>query len=186
MSGPLPAKMNDDAHPAREQLEQFLAELNALAICLKRETPLQEGRPLPPAARAILELLQRYGPMSVPALARARGTSRQNIQIIANRLAEEGWASTTTNPLHKRSGLVSITADGRATLASGAAAQAEILHALLSATSQAELVSCLELLRRLRQALGAKPAHTPRGRSTPRTPVSEPRAIEPELPVNLL
>ncbi len=186
MSGPVPAKPNDDARPAREQLEQLLTEVNALAIGLKRATLPREGRPLPPAVRGVLQLLQRRGPLSVPALARARGTSRQNIQIIANRLTKEGWAVTTSNPVHRRSELVCITTKGSAMLESGAAAQAETLDALLATTSQPELDSSLHLMRRLRQALrGNPPAAVPAEMPTAK-PVPQPQTIEPELPVNLL
>lgn len=186
MSGPLPARPNDDARPAREQLEQLLTEINALAIGVKRAALSRERRRLPPAARGVLQLLQRHGPMSVPALALARGTSRQNIQIIANRLTKAGWAITTSNPAHKRSDLVCITVPGSSMLESGRAAHAELLETLRSATSQREVISSLELMQRLREALrGKPPAAVPP--EPPRTkPAHQTQSLEPELPVNLL
>ena len=185
ISGPVPAQSNNDDRPARDQLEQLLAEINALAIRLKGVCSSREGRPLPSAVRGVLELLQRHGPMSVPALARARGTSRQNLQIIANRLTKEGWAGRATNPRHKRSELVSITANGSAMLASGQAAQTELLEKLLAATSPREVSSCLKLLQRLRQMLLGKLPVMPPERPHPKPgPLAQP--VESELPVNLL
>lgn len=181
----------DNASPARERLEELLAEINALAALLKwRAGPIQSGD-VPPATRAVLQILQRRGQMAVPALARARGTSRQNIQTIINRLEQEGWVGLAGNPAHKRSDLVFITESGAAMLESGAAREAEIVDAVLATTSPAELAAACQLIRRLRDVLGGAPVTDDGSRREaearqPKPPKHEAEPADQELPVSLL
>src|SRR5215471_18250047 len=79
---------------ARERLEALLVEVNGLANRLKSPDPRST---LPSASRAALQLLQRYGPQTVPQIARARFSSRQNIQILINRLHQDGLVEFVTN-----------------------------------------------------------------------------------------
>ena|SRR5215813_8402930 len=50
--------------------------------------------------------------LSVPQLARISNTSRQNVQIIMDRLRLSGWVETRVNPAHKRSPLYRMTSHG--------------------------------------------------------------------------
>jgi len=183
----------DSLHSSREQLETFLAEVNALALRLRQvSVPGRTGQ-IPHAARAVLQFLERQGPATVPALARARGTSRQNIQTIVNRLARAGFAGTAQNPAHKRSELVCITEAGAAILQSDSLLHAEMLDRLLAFASDAELVSASELIHRLSQELDRE---RPRSRTakakqsgrniSPERPNPQFQNLEPELPVSLL
>src|SRR5215471_1342535 len=90
----------------QERLEALLVEVNGLANRLKADSRAA----LPSASRAALQLLQRHGPQTVPQIARARFSSRQNIQILINRLQQEGLVEIISNPQHKRSALVRLTA----------------------------------------------------------------------------
>lgn len=158
-----------------------------------------------------MQVLERLGPQTVPAIARIRALSRQNIQTLVNRLESRGFVALTANPAHKTSGLVSLTDAGRTLLAAVKEREANSLAGLLPQVHQARLLPATRLLRRLRLLLagnesppdkrvGRRPS--PR-RSRPRPPPTanpkpfpetvaspeEPKPGEPdesEFPVNLL
>ncbi|MGH6790544.1 MAG: MarR family winged helix-turn-helix transcriptional regulator [Pseudolabrys sp.] len=56
-------------------------------------------------------------PRTVPQIARRLGVTRQNVQRIADLLAEEKWASFEGNPDHRGSPFLILTQHGRAALA---------------------------------------------------------------------
>jgi DNA-binding MarR family transcriptional regulator len=64
------------------------------------------------ARRGILRGLLRYGPQTVPVLAKARSVTRQNVQPVVDALAAEGLVELVDNPAHARSKLVRITDRG--------------------------------------------------------------------------
>jgi len=134
----------------QERLEALLVEVNGLANRLKATDPRAT---LPSASRAALQLLQRYGPQTVPQIARARFSSRQNIQILINRLQQEGLVEFVTNPDHKRSALVRLTNHGQAAIAEAGKELAELNTRILPSFSQSELSSATEVLSRLRALL---------------------------------
>jgi DNA-binding MarR family transcriptional regulator len=70
-----------------------------------------------PSMRAVMETLYRDGPQTVPAIALAKGVSRQHIQTIVNGLMEAGRVAARDNPAHRRSPLHELTADGKRTFA---------------------------------------------------------------------
>ncbi len=65
------------------------------------------------ADRAVLEFLLPDRKLSVPAIAAQYKVSRQHVQVTVNRLVEAGLLSTSTNPSHKRSPLLGLTAKGK-------------------------------------------------------------------------
>jgi DNA-binding MarR family transcriptional regulator len=65
--------------------------------------------------RAVLELLHRTGPATVPQIARARFVTRQHIQTLVNALLDDGLVTTDTNPAHRTSALIRLTPVGRET-----------------------------------------------------------------------
>jgi len=77
---------------------------------------LHGGGELSAARRGVLRSLAREGPQTVPRLASARPVSRQHIQAIVDALAHDGLVNTMPNPAHKRSSLMRLTAEGRATV----------------------------------------------------------------------
>jgi len=56
------------------------------------------------------------GPLSVSAIARRVGVTRQNVQRIANRVVQDGLARYLPNPDHSTSNLVALSPQGRRTL----------------------------------------------------------------------
>jgi DNA-binding MarR family transcriptional regulator len=179
----------------QDRLEVLLVEVNGLANRLKSTDPMAT---LPSASRAALQLLQRHGAQTVPQLARARFSSRQNIQILINRLQQDGLVEFVTNPDHKRSALVRLTTRGQAIIAEAGKEAAELTTKLLPAFSQSELSSAADVLSRLRSLLQpekeANRASTERVAPTAQNsdPVSHERVSgsawsdDGDLPVNLL
>jgi DNA-binding MarR family transcriptional regulator len=171
---------------------ELLAEVQALAIRLKQSTDL------PPAEHAVLGIIDRHGPVTVPQIARERSTSRQNIQILVDRLEKEGRVELHQNPAHKKSGLVSLTRHGKKCLEEGQPGWEDLLLELNSGVSEVEIGETIRVLGRIRNLLSkAKKAenHTP-GLSSkrnaarselagPHSPVETDGQAE-EFPVNLL
>jgi DNA-binding MarR family transcriptional regulator len=209
----LPAPNPDPAKPgARASLEALLAEVAALANQLRKTAALMPRQDISPQGGwSILQTLGHLGPQTVPDIARTRALSRQNIQILVNRLKFQGYVAVTPNPAHKRSGLVELTARGRGLLATVMEREATSLEGLLPYVSQARLVPAARLLRRLRELLAgtemppaetaeARPVHKParalrklarRSKAAPVTAElpAAPEPIEPDeggFPVNLL
>jgi DNA-binding MarR family transcriptional regulator len=147
-----------NAPAIHERLEALLVEVNGLANRLKSTDPTAS---LPNASRAALQLLQRCGPQTVPQLARARFSSRQNIQILINRLQQEGLVEFFTNPDHKRSALVRLTNRGQATIAEAGKELSELNKKILPSFSPSELSYATEVLNKLRKLFEgrAKPEH---------------------------
>jgi DNA-binding MarR family transcriptional regulator len=145
----------------QEGLEALLVEVNGLANRLKSNNL---GETIPSASRAALQILQRCGPQTVPQIARARFSSRQNIQILVNRLQKEGLLEFVGNPEHKRSVLVRLTHRGQAAIAEASREEAELNTKLLPSFSQTELTFAAEVLNKLRRMLD--------GRSIPNDPAT--------------
>jgi DNA-binding MarR family transcriptional regulator len=141
----------------QDELEFLFLEVNALATRLKvAARQLHFETRLPAGGRAILQGLARNGPQSVPQLARARATSRQNIQTLVNRFETEGWVEFAVNPAHKRSDLVQLTERGRELLAGALDREASYLAPLLSHSSEADVLAAAVLLKEIRAALGTQ------------------------------
>jgi DNA-binding MarR family transcriptional regulator len=66
------------------------------------------------ARRGVLRGLVRYGAQTVPAMARARGVSRQHVQEVVDAMREDGLVELLPNPRHRRSHLIAATPRGEA------------------------------------------------------------------------
>jgi DNA-binding MarR family transcriptional regulator len=94
-------------------------------------------------------------PATVPAIARRLGTVRQAVQRVVGDLIETGVLVAQPNPAHKRSPLITLTADGEQLLgtlwqATTPARAAAVKRADLS---EADLLAARETLRKLIDAL---------------------------------
>lgn len=152
--------MQDSATPLKTAedtsrgLMALFSEVSSLAIRLKGAPGSGEkADALPGGGMTVLRVLDEHGPQTVPQIARLRGTSRQNIQILVNRLEARGCVELSRNPAHKRSGLVQLTGPGKALFSQAAGQEARFLADLLSRVPEAEVVSAASLLRQLRQML---------------------------------
>jgi DNA-binding MarR family transcriptional regulator len=104
------------------------------------------------ARRGILRGLVRYGPQTVPALARARSVTRQHTQEVVDRLARDRLIELVTNPAHARSRLVRATPRGEALVQHMDAVDARVLDRISDRFSRRELVVAAETVRAVRSA----------------------------------
>lgn len=103
------------------------------------------------ARRGILRGLVRYGAQTVPALARARGVTRQHVQEVVDALVDEGLASRMRNPAHARSLLVVATARGEESVRKMDAIDARVLAAVGRDIPQRDLEATVRTLSLLRE-----------------------------------
>ena len=94
-------------------------------------------------------------PLSVSAIARAMGLSRQAVQRVANDLAREGFVGFEDNPEHRRAKLVGLTQKGRESLEEVGRRQARWADGIAEGLSAARLDAAATLLAALRARLEA-------------------------------
>jgi DNA-binding MarR family transcriptional regulator len=131
---------------------ELLAKVHTLAIRLRQNSPSEPGN-LARAEHAVLDLLERQGTLTVPQIARERCTSRQNIQILVDRLEAVGRVELASNPAHKRSALVHLTEKGKQLLEKLGLNQKQVLAQIASNLSEVEVSSTVEVLRRIQDLL---------------------------------
>jgi DNA-binding MarR family transcriptional regulator len=105
------------------------------------------------AMRAVLEHLARFGPSTVPDIAREKSVSRQHIQKLADTLVAGGLARFEDNPAHKRSAFLVPTEAGEAAFATIRAREAEALARLGAKLERGCCGPAVETLAALRAAL---------------------------------
>jgi len=157
---------------------------------------------VPVGVAAVLQLLLQEGPQTVPRIGRARSTSRQNTQVLVNRMLAERWVELVENPAHKRSALVQLTEQGSQLAKSVTEREVGLHQLLIPQVDPDDLEKATALLARLREVLADKPissqlprlhpTSSPRkfragpDRKAPPIPKSGPIPEDYELPVNLL
>src|SRR5678815_4790710 len=95
-------------------IASFLQEVDSLYRVIQDfSSELHNPEGLPVAGVHLMETLLVHGPQTVPQIGRRKLTSRQNIQVLVNRLVRAGWVYLEPNPAHKRSALVCLTDTGR-------------------------------------------------------------------------
>jgi len=103
--------------------------------------------------RAVLEFLHRHGPATVPAIARARGVTRQHIQVISNELTELELIESKPNPAHQRSPIYELTDPGRRSINDIIRRESDYLAAHGIGLDEKRLDAAAETLAELRHAL---------------------------------
>ncbi len=110
---------------------------------------------------ATLRLLERlYGTagQSVPALARATGTSRQFVQRLVDDAAARDLVVFAANPAHRRSPLLRLTEHGRQAVEEVLSSEAAVLAAAARGISADDVEAAVRVLEALTAAYGAPPA----------------------------
>lgn len=105
------------------------------------------------AMRAVLEHLARFGPSTVPDIAREKSVSRQHIQKLADALVEAGLARFEPNPAHRRSALLVPTETGTATFATIRRREGRALARLGEGLDAGRCTEAVETVAALRKAL---------------------------------
>jgi DNA-binding MarR family transcriptional regulator len=103
--------------------------------------------------RGVLRGLYRLGPQTVPQMARARPVSRQYIQMLTDRLAEEGLVEFVDNPAHKRSWLVRLTEKGKTCIETMLTREARLFKDLPIPVSEEDILAATAVLRSFREVL---------------------------------
>lgn len=133
-------------------LERLMDEVRALFHRLRIAVEEAHGQgSLSGGLRGVLLDLERNGPRTVPQMARKRSVSRQHIQVLANRLVEEGLVEFTRNPSHKRSNLVRLTAKGKGALDAMLDREQSLMKQLAAGLSKKELRNAAATLRAVRE-----------------------------------
>jgi len=111
--------------------------------------------------RGLLRGLLRYGPQAVPALARARGVTRQHVQVVVDGLIDAALVETRPNPAHVRSPLLAITPRGEALVKAMDAVDDRVLRAIRPLLAAEDLATTARTLRAVREAFenGARWRH---------------------------
>ncbi len=99
--------------------------------------------------RAVLNLLLRHGPMTVPQMGRAQALSRQFVQRMVNEAAARHLVETAPNPAHKRSSLIRLTDEGTAAISALIAHEHGLMREAGDDLTADDIEACLRVLRRL-------------------------------------
>ncbi|MGW3682271.1 MarR family winged helix-turn-helix transcriptional regulator [Streptomyces prasinus] len=99
--------------------------------------------------RAVLDLLRRHGPMTVPQMGRAQAISRQFVQRMVNDAAARDLVESTPNPAHRRSSLIRLTDGGRAAITAVVAREHAVLREAGGDLTDADLRACVHVLTRM-------------------------------------
>lgn len=110
---------------------------------------VQRSDSLPRGGKPILQSLVRHGSQTVPQIARGHAVSRQNVQILVNRLHTLGLVELIENPAHKRSSVIKLTETGKVAVESIAKREADIFSKRIRTVSDEELAMAASILRRL-------------------------------------
>ncbi|MDT0614097.1 MarR family winged helix-turn-helix transcriptional regulator [Streptomyces lancefieldiae] len=103
--------------------------------------------------RAVLALLHRNGPMTVPQMGRAQAISRQFVQRMVNDAAARGLVESVPNPAHRRSSLIRLTDEGRAAITAVLDREHLVLREVGGDLTDADVATCLRVLGAMLGAL---------------------------------
>ncbi|MDI9829817.1 MarR family transcriptional regulator [Streptomyces sp. KAU_LT] len=147
--------MNDTAEPLPpDELARRLTEVFDLVGPLYRLTQhsVERGAAaegLSVTVRAVLDLLQRRGPLTVPSMGRTLAVSRQFVQRTVNEAAERGLVESVPNPAHRRSSLIRLTDAGRRAITAVLAREHGALRGTGGDLTDADVTACVRVLGEL-------------------------------------
>jgi DNA-binding MarR family transcriptional regulator len=104
--------------------------------------------------RAVLEILLKNGPATVPDIARSRSVTRQHIQVLANELLNRDLVELAINPSHKRSSLLTLTSEGEDLIQRMRRREFRLYEETGFGVTTEELISAATTLETIRRALG--------------------------------
>jgi DNA-binding MarR family transcriptional regulator len=103
--------------------------------------------------RAVLDMLRRHGPMTVPQMGRTQSLSRQFVQRMVNDAAAAGLVELSDNPAHRRSRLVALTDPGHATIMAIVKRESTQLRNVAGDLTGSDVDTCLRVLGHMLAAL---------------------------------
>ncbi|MDP9862297.1 MULTISPECIES: MarR family winged helix-turn-helix transcriptional regulator [Streptosporangium] len=143
-----------DRGPASEESTDRLAEVFDLVGPLYRRAyrKVEQDAPiegLSVGVRAVLNMLRKDGPMTVPQMGRAQALSRQFVQRMINDAAARGLAESVPNPAHKRSSLIRLTEEGQAAITAVFDRERAVLRQVGGDLTDDDIAACIRVLSRL-------------------------------------
>ena len=153
-----------DAEAVRELIETVIATFRQFRV--SSSAIHGDGTPIP-GQRGVLVGLAA-GEQTVADMARARGVSRQHIQTLVDRFRDRGLVAFSTNPRHRRSKLVVLTAKGRAEVDAMLRRENTVLRSMSAPGSAAEIRHAVAVLRRVAGQFEAHFATPGKGRARKR------------------
>ncbi|MCV0429485.1 MAG: MarR family winged helix-turn-helix transcriptional regulator [Roseibium sp.] len=96
--------------------------------------------------RAVMEVLEEGGPMSVPDVGRVLFLARQQVQLLVNGLEEQGMVERLPNPAHKRSSLFVLSDRGQSAFGEIRARENDEMDAVCEMFSNDDLQSTQRVL----------------------------------------
>lgn len=140
--------------PAEPSAGQLADELTAVTSRLTRRLRTSSGESLlSPTQRSALSGLDKAGPMTTAALARAEYVRPQSMRATLAHLEEQGLVARAADPTDGRQSVVSVTERGREVLAEVRAAKrtwlTQALGDRLTGEERRTLAASVELLSRL-------------------------------------
>ncbi|MFI6900691.1 MarR family winged helix-turn-helix transcriptional regulator [Nonomuraea sp. NPDC050394] len=110
--------------------------------------------------RAVLSMLRRNGPATVPQLGRTLALSRQFVQRTINDGAALGLVESVPNPAHKKSSLIRLTGRGAAAVDALVGRERAVLREVGRDLTDDDVEACVRVLARLLHHLDeAVPPH---------------------------
>ncbi|MGC9380567.1 MarR family winged helix-turn-helix transcriptional regulator [Streptomyces sp. MH13] len=103
--------------------------------------------------RAVLTLLHRNGPMTVPQMGRAQSISRQFVQRMVNDATDRRLVEGIPNPAHRRSSLIRLTDEGRAAITGILDREHLLLREVGGDLTDTDVATCLRVLGAMLTAL---------------------------------
>ncbi|MYW63297.1 MarR family transcriptional regulator [Streptomyces sp. SID8379] len=103
--------------------------------------------------RAVLDLLAKRGPLTVPQMGRAQSLSRQFVQRMTNEAAALRYVEAVPNPAHKRSSLIRLTGAGRAAIAAVVDRERAELAGIHGRVSGGDVDACVRVLTEMLRLL---------------------------------
>ena len=142
------------AEAENARISQLAAQLRAVTGKIKRRLLVESnGGDLTSSQIAILLRLERHGPASISALAKAEGMRPQSMGANLTALEELGLVSGKKDPNDGRQTIVSVTPVFNKWVAAGRAARQgwlfDAIRQNLNAAEQAQLGAALKLLERI-------------------------------------
>ncbi|MFE1915931.1 MarR family winged helix-turn-helix transcriptional regulator [Streptomyces anandii] len=142
---------HDDEPLAPDELGHRLTEVFDLVGPLYRrvQRAVERGEAvegLSVGVRAVLDLLHKHGPMTVPQMGRAQAISRQFVQRMVNEAAARDLVEAVPNPAHQRSSLIRLTGAGRAAITAVLAREHAVLREVGGGLTGADVTACVRVL----------------------------------------
>lgn len=106
--------------------------------------------------RAVLDMLRRGGPLTVPQMAAAQQLSRQFVQRQVDATAARGLTERQANPAHRRSSLIALTDAGRAAIDAVVAREHVALREAARGLTAAQIEACHAVLTRMLDAISER------------------------------